>query len=136
MQQPVPLVFFLFFVYSCFLESLEPPALKTCEHFCQKTEETVVNTFVKRRIASPKTCLPDQSAYPLAQKTMISSSRSTCASSPLCEASEEAVRWNKRGRSDLRQAWLDGWFGRGCLSPFFLREGTWNRRRVFRRGMR
>jgi hypothetical protein len=42
-----PLVFSLFFVYSCSLESFEQLAFKTCEHFCQKQRKILVSTFVR-----------------------------------------------------------------------------------------
>src|SRR6266496_2431300 len=47
-RTPAPLAFSPFFVYSSSLKSLEQPALKICEHFCQRTQRIVVNTFVKR----------------------------------------------------------------------------------------
>src|ERR1019366_1296279 len=54
---------------------------------------------------------------------MISSRRSKRAFSPLHEASEPQVCWNKRGRYEMRQAGLDG-CQKGQMWPFFLRRGN------------
>ncbi len=52
----------------------------------------------RRRIASPKNCLIHLLTRLPSQKTMVSSSRFGLAFSPCHEASEHAVRCNKRGR--------------------------------------
>lgn len=75
--------------------------------------------FCGLRLASPKNCLSHLLARSPSQKTMVSSRRSEPAFSPVHEASEHAVRWNKRDRSYLRQAWLDVWLGRRIVCGLF-----------------